>query len=154
MLCTGLLLFLQHQREKTSRSLAPQQGTAAPSCVRRWWLPDGGGKGEEKRRGPIHSLFLSFLSSSFLHFTFNSSCLHPQIPHLYFHLPLSWQMKNKEAQSCIFLYTLMCFCRCYISRYTKDDTVTHIRSWLTKELYTLKAHSWLILLSQDPHSSI
>lgn len=44
-------------RGKRSRSLAPQQGIAAPSCVRRWWLPDGGWR--ERRRGPLLSIFLS-----------------------------------------------------------------------------------------------
>lgn len=45
---------------KRSRSLAPQQGMAAPSCVRRWWLPDGGWR--ERRRGPIHSPSFLYLS--------------------------------------------------------------------------------------------
>lgn len=58
---------------KRSRSLAPQQGTAAPSCVRRWWLPDGGWR--ERRRGPVLSLSLFSLHPLCLFLYFYFSCL-------------------------------------------------------------------------------
>lgn len=51
---------------KRSRSLAPQQGMVALSCVRRWWLPDGGRMREEEGPTLSPSYSLSILCAFIL----------------------------------------------------------------------------------------
>lgn len=77
---------------KRSRSLAPQQGMAAPSCVRRWWLPDGGWR--ERRRGPLlspsYSVFIlsAFILSFFACILILFSCKAFFLYHIYLSPPL------------------------------------------------------------------
>lgn len=78
---------------KKSRSLAPQQGMAAPSCVRRWWLPDGGWR---ERGGGVLYFLLLILSLCFSGFTF-----------LLFSLPLSYKIIFFIYYIWIYVYVLL-----------------------------------------------